>query len=80
MTRLAPSGSRLRIGLHETSEEHRKTHKAWVRGCCIGYVLLFAGLLTVGLSTHHSDMQTAAGGRTAGIGLVAKPAGHHAGG
>lgn len=80
MTRLPPSGSRLGIGLHDISEEDCKTYKAWIHGCCIGYVLLIAGLLTVGIFTPHSDMQTATGGQTAGIGLVAKPAGHHAGG
>jgi hypothetical protein len=80
MTRLPPSGSHLPIGLHETSEEDRKTYKDWVHGCCIGYVLLIAGLLTVGLSTRYSDIQTATRGQTAGIGIVARPAGHHSGG
>jgi hypothetical protein len=81
MTRLSPSGSNLPIRLHETSEEDRNTYRKWARGCCVGYFLLMAGLLAVGLSTRHSDTQTATEGQTAGIGIVARPVErHHSGG
>jgi hypothetical protein len=73
MTRPLPSGSHLPICLHETTEEDRKTYRKWARSCCVFYVLLVAGLLSVGLFTRHSDMRTATDGQTAGIGIVAKP-------
>jgi hypothetical protein len=77
MTRLPPSGSHLPICLHETCEEDRKTYKKWAHVCCVCYFLLIAGLFTVGLSTRHSDMQTATEGRTAGAGIAAKPVEQH---
>jgi hypothetical protein len=81
MTRLPPSCSQLPVFLHETSEEDRKTYKKWAHGCFVCYLLLIAGLLTIGLSTRHSDIQTATQGQAAGLGIVAKPVErHHSGG
>jgi hypothetical protein len=75
MTRLSPSSSHLPIGLHEISEEDRKTYRTWARVSCCCYVLLIVGLLAWGLLARQSEVQTATGGQTAGIRAAAKPGG-----
>jgi hypothetical protein len=74
MTKLSPSPSHLPIGLHEISEEDRKTYKTWARVFCACYLLLIVGLLACGLLTRQSQMQTAAEGR-ADVHIVTKPGG-----